>query len=289
MSKVTIGADPEVFIQGTEGKIVPAIGLIPGNKQAPFREKKWRAGYAIQVDNVMGEYNIPPATSPSRFANNMLHGLSYLRRSLPEGHTISELSEHCFPAKDLRHPDAKVIGCDIDLDAYEGGSPRTKIPALTRWRSAGGHIHIGGKFNCPPFVVALFMDAVMAVRSGHLTTSVGMSKERHKWYGQPGIFRETSYGIEYRSLSNRWVISSEDGPREDVWHNVSWYSLLIGNWLQETSAAGIRTAFKQIDWGLLRDYIINYKFSLDRALAREQSKKFHELRRQLNSAGVPPR
>lgn len=62
IEKVTIGADPELFIiDASSYEVVSSIGLIPGVKNNAFVPKGYRKGFGVETDNILAEFNIPPA------------------------------------------------------------------------------------------------------------------------------------------------------------------------------------------------------------------------------------
>ena len=61
--RFTIGADPELLLLTATGLPKSAIGLIGGTKQNP---KPFGIGH-VQEDNVMVEFNIPPANNRHEF------------------------------------------------------------------------------------------------------------------------------------------------------------------------------------------------------------------------------
>ena len=69
----TIGADPEFFIQKYDGTMQPIVGLLGGTKDKPIAVQGARKGFAVQEDNVMAEYNIPPTAHADQFADSARH------------------------------------------------------------------------------------------------------------------------------------------------------------------------------------------------------------------------
>ena len=115
---IKIGADPEVFIKDKDNKIVPAFLLVNGTKDYPTPISE--EGHAIQSDNVMLEYNIPPCSTKEEFikANNFV--LNYCRETIcePNGYTLSiEASSH-VGEEYLVNPQATEMGCLADYNAY---------------------------------------------------------------------------------------------------------------------------------------------------------------------------
>lgn len=197
------GADPEVFVS-RDGNIVPVIGLIGGTKRRP---RPLGVG-AIQEDNVLAEFNIPPASSVSEWASSLTSMLSSLRLLLADkGCDISIESSYNFDEGVLLDagPKAMELGCDPDFNAWSGLANRK--PVAGSLRTAAGHIHIG--------MEGLLQDDVERLVQSHDlflgVPSIIMDKDkmRRSMYGQAGAYRRKPYGFEYRTLSNFWLKSKE--------------------------------------------------------------------------------
>jgi len=243
-----VGADIEGFILDIDaGDAVPCVGLIKGTKEEPHPIAGLPKGFALQEDNVMVEYNIPPAKNYKAFTNNIQAARSAVTDALYalNGSYVLNVSPDMLFKKDqLTSKQAQLIGCDVDYDAYQGGAVR-RAPAtpLNNWRSAGGHVHLGGDFQCPDFVAALFCDLSIGIAGG----TVGLqSTRRAAWYGQPGVFRPKPYGIEYRTPDAAWT-----GSRTTV-QKVGAYAINLAKWLTDNDARTIQTTFRRIDWAEVR-------------------------------------
>ena len=242
-----VGADIEVFLYDKEKRhVIPCVGVINGTKDKPFKPEGYVDGFALQEDNVMLEYNIPPARTEGTWYKRFQVAKQMMRKHLPAGYSWRTYPEHKFRPKDLISPQAKVIGCEPDFDAYEGGEIRSFCDTLGLERSCGGHIHLGGNFNCPDFIAALFADLCIGVFAG---TGPDQANSRTAWYGKPGIFRPKPYGVEYRTPDNRWTKNS------DKVQYVGMCSLSLATWLTMHEAAVIRGVFKAINWSRVRDYL----------------------------------
>jgi hypothetical protein len=254
MGKVTVGADPEVWLVDiSTGKIIPSCGLIGGTKQCPLPLKKGLAkGFTVQEDNVSVEFNIPPAHNLEQFCSYMSTATSalneYLSSKGPYSFTIA--SQHQFKKADLNSDQAKLFGCAKDFDAYSNGGefpvvdPKTLRTSFGGWRFAGGHVHIGYQADdVPPFVAAAFADYFIGMR----TISQDNQSKRRNLYGQPGRYRPTSYGIEYRTPSNFWIM--------DYTTHIGQLAFFLGNYLSDTPVKAVRTAYQKIPWGAVRKAI----------------------------------
>ena len=209
----TIGADPEVFLKRSNGTIVSAVGLLGGTKGKPVPMTGLSDGFGMQEDNVMAEFNIPPARTNTEFGHNIETAIGWLHNFVRTKRLyIASKQYHGFAAKDLDNEQAKTFGCSPDFDAYNRGLPCPSLnreslmqPDGTELRFCGGHVHIGTDYKIPPDVLAHFCDLFIALP----LVSFDTQGPRRSRYGSPGRYRITPYGIEYRTLSNKWVYSTE--------------------------------------------------------------------------------
>jgi hypothetical protein len=154
------------------------------------------------------------------------------------------IAEYEFPTEALSSAQAQEFGCDPDYDAYTGGArPRTRVPNFGNFRFAGGHIHLGGDFQCPAFVVALMCDLALGAR---VNSKRGASSERAKWYGKAGTYRVKDYGIEYRTLDSCWM--ENENERYDVVQR-AWR---VARWCEDTSARNIKRVMDGVNWAAVR-------------------------------------
>ena len=246
---VTLGADPEFFLRDSRsGMVVPAIGLIGGTKGKPLPIPGIPdEGYGMQEDNVMVEYNIPPATRVSRFATSIVTGreaiVDFVRTKQPH---LEPDTGHCarlFGRNQLDHVQAKVFGCSADFDAHQQGAalpapdPLKLAEGPGAWRFAGGHVHIGYESEVPDFVAAALADLYLGLPA----TALDKQGVRRTLYGSAGRFRPTPYGIEYRTLSNFWIW--DEGLAYEIGNRA--YSL---GCLLEADAADLQTKFAEVPW-----------------------------------------
>jgi hypothetical protein len=208
--KITLGADPEVFLKDSEGRYVSAIGRFEGTKHAPTPVKSLGKGFAVQVDNVLLEYNIPAVGTLYKWKeahNGMLEHLVKLADE--QGLIISIDASAEMPEKELADPLARVFGCDPDFDAWNlriNAPPKSNNPSL---RSAGGHIHIGGIGDIKD-VMKVGLVQAMDVILGAWATLKDPDEKRKELYGRPGAMRFKDYGLEYRTISNFWLSTPEN-------------------------------------------------------------------------------
>lgn len=278
--KVTLGADIELFVAKAAYKtvmkdvpivdqnleliikkksrkilksadLVPCVGLFKGTKAEPYTPEGWTKGFAIQEDNVMLEFNIPVCTSSGEFHAAIMKAKKYVTGACKNIGLIPmwDMPEYKWKPIDLTSPQAKLFACDPDLDAYTGGVQRDSIPDFGEMRTCGGHIHLGGDFNCPDFVAILFIELILTLYMGHQFV-IQPDSARAKWYGRPGVYRTKPYGVEYRTLSNSWATTPYG--LEDI----SSLMFRIGNVLVQTAPQTLQTWFRRIEWTKLQELLL---------------------------------
>src|SRR5690606_20964572 len=99
----------------------------------------------VQEDNVMAEFNIPPATTAIRFSNSIQAMINELDRIAGQHGCYLEFKSYAqFQMPELMHPQAMTIGCDPDYNAWtERRNPTRNGMELGPVRTAAGHVHIG--------------------------------------------------------------------------------------------------------------------------------------------------
>jgi len=204
LKNIKIGSDPELFLE-KNGEIISAEGLIGGTKLEP--KKISEEGHAIQEDNVMVEFNIPACVDVKSFVTNMNFVKNHLEiLSKLQGCSLNYSASAELDQRFLETPQAKQFGCEPDFNVYSK-SINSAPSSDTRLRTCGGHIHIG--YDNPSQEVSekiiYAMDAVLGLESINLDKD----DRRKEMYGKAGSFRFKNYGVEYRSLSNFWIVNDK--------------------------------------------------------------------------------
>lgn len=199
-TKVTFGADPEFFVARKEAPNtpIPACGLFGGAKKAPIFITP-EGGYL--EDGCALEFNVSPASTLIE-VQKRLDRLITVFLTLNKDYVIYPSASAIFDPKELRkHPQATIIGCDADFWAY-GIRVKPQASMFQNQRFAGGHIHLG----LDPWPRDL--DPKMLVKALDFFAFPYFAPQdihRYKFYGHPGLYRETSYGVEWRSPDNHWA------------------------------------------------------------------------------------
>lgn len=207
--KITVGCDPELFVT-LKGAPRSAWGLIPGTKEEPYRVENG----AVQVDGCALEYNIDPVDNEDDFVKYNVSVLNQLKAMVPKHEFLIKPSVR-FNGNHFRAlpEEAKELGCTPDYSAYtlaENPKPDNR----TTMRTASGHIHIGFCNTDDPLSGDHMIRCATLVKQ--LDVYLGLPSlifdkdtSRRKMYGEAGAFRPKPYGVEYRVLSNAWLLSEE--------------------------------------------------------------------------------
>lgn len=204
-----VGADPEIFIRSTCSGLIVASGEVL---------KKVKCS-GVVPDGVQAEIHPYASNCTGQVGTTLLRVIvDWQKKLLKNGFTLDftptlELTEEEFSSLPT---EARQLGCKPSFNIY--GDRDLGVDSETyRWRSAGGHLHMG--FNM----------SYMSLIKEHLGERLGdlvplcdyligntfvlfdrdpFAAKRREVYGRAGEYRLPSYGIEYRTLSNVWLRSS---------------------------------------------------------------------------------
>lgn len=203
MTKVTFGADPEFFVkEKATGTIIPACGLFGGDKGSPILLNS-NGGYL--EDGVTIELNVAPCEDVSTLRQRLIDLKGLWEQRFPTHELVCEPYAEFTKATLRKHPRAMAIGCNADLCAW-GIRRAPQISDFGPMRFAGGHIHVG----IDPWPEGLEKDFLVRwLDMFALFPDVQhASQERYQHYGRPGLYRQTHYGIEWRSPDPSWVMGA---------------------------------------------------------------------------------
>lgn len=212
---VTLGADPEIFVVNKKGEVVPAWDYLP-SKASP-KSIQSLVGGALGTaywDGFQAEFTTPGYhTCLYEMTNSIqggLYGIYNAAKKVDKGYALSINSVFQInPDVLMSASDEHVaFGCSPSYNAY-GETPVAADGRTTSVRFAGGHLHLGmsayaGKQKrLVEFVKGL--DAVLGVASVSLFGAFD-NPVRRKFYGRAGEYRMPRHGLEYRVLSNAWLM-----------------------------------------------------------------------------------
>lgn len=191
---LSYGADIELFVEGKDGEIVPADIAIP-----LLEDTMWYAAYSY--DTACFEYQLPVCSSIPEFVHltrKCIAGASdYIQARGGTAITVPQarIAKHLLDQSRY----GSEFGCKPDYNAYNPKhSRRLKACDYGEVRTAGGHLHIG-----VPTDTKLSKWNLVKVLDAYLRE---LQEYNHRGMLFPtGTFRPTSYGVEYRVLSNCWA------------------------------------------------------------------------------------
>lgn len=212
---IILGADPELFLEDSTGKVISVIGKIGGTKNKPKPVKELGKGFAIQEDNVLLEYNIPASKTRLAWVSNHKLMLDFLKKKVGDlGLLLSGKASHSMDPDQLEHPKAWVFGCEPDFDAWGlkwNTKPESDDPAF---RTGGAHVHIS--YDNPNVAQSIKIARMCDLYIGGPLALKDPDKKRAFFYGKPAAIRFKPYGLEYRTPSNYWIQS--DTNMAEVWN-----------------------------------------------------------------------
>lgn len=220
ITEFLVGTDPEMFLVSQKtGKVKSAVRVIPGTKEKPHKIKEFGEGFAVQTDNILAEFNVPPANNQVAFVRNILKMQQHIKEMAqaknPDLDIKCMASAH-VPKSELRSKQAKAFGCDPDYNVYTGEQNEVLRVPDSDLRSAGMHIHLGYNGNSidNSLIILRYFDLYLGVPS----VLIDPDTERRSLYGKAGCFRLTPYGLEYRSLSS--YMMKDEKMLAWVWNQV---------------------------------------------------------------------
>lgn len=206
-----MGCDPELFVKRRDtGVFVSAHTLLPGTKEKPHKVM----GGAIQVDGVAAEFNIDPAEAWEQWEYYITTVLNQLEGALGFDYQLEVCPSVVFDPSyfDTLPENVRELGCNMDYNAWTGQPNEAPKGNSTTMRTAAGHIHIGwtnGEDVRDPRYIEDCCELVKQLDYylGIPSLMWDNDPRRRLLYGCAGAFRPKSYGLEYRTLSNRWLIN----------------------------------------------------------------------------------
>lgn len=254
---VTFGADPEIVV-ANKGSVIPSweLGFVKGEKNAPdwdiltkINKPSEENTIGILRDGPAIEFNYkgPKHSTAALGLRQAIRAINYL---LVENKIVGNaaiLEEYKINKKFRNHQEYLNIGCDPDYDAYNvisgdlqsGIRPRPDPEMFGDFRFCGGHIHIGATpewpIEFPKEVFVKFLD----IWYFSLASIYGTKTRRREYYGKPGIFRDKTYGVEYRTPSNAWV------GDQSILDGLDWYVFnLLNSHLDDKVYSGLTKLYR---------------------------------------------
>lgn len=221
----TIGCDPEFFFKrgnriiGSELVFPKGTTKTEGYFPKAVPETYGAVGKFI-VDGVQAELNPQAQGCRAFMCNNIAHSFKALKQDILDKNKDISI---CFDRSVIisktelnkLDPNNQVFGCTPSFSAYPPSEKQLQIDTVDareyRVRAAGGHIHLGHT-QIPKMddhrELVMLLDIIVGNTCVLIDRDKG-NRERRKLYGRAGEYRLPPYGIEYRTLSNFWLHSSQ--------------------------------------------------------------------------------
>lgn len=209
----TIGSDPEIFVVNKKGEVIPAFTFLSSNKDPKHNTKD---GLPVYWDGFQAEFQALAASCLGTMSRSVQGGLEAVYNAALKVNKDAQLSVKSLMGigKDVLFNAAEehvALGCAPSFNVYGMKGEPVEDGRLLTIRPAGGHMHFGitgtyGKQShetVKDMVKAL--DAILGVCCVALFAKYD-DPLRRKYYGLAGEYRLPPHGLEYRTLSNAWLI-----------------------------------------------------------------------------------
>lgn len=215
---MTIGSDPEMFVEDENGVVIPAF-LFLGSKAKPDLTAEGTYGKKpLYWDGFQGEFETAAQTCLGHHTDSVQCGLKGLliaaKKFNPKAKISSKTVVDITPKMLEEAKEEHVqFGCMPSLNAY-GMSGKVANGRDINFRPSGGHIHFGinqyspnnkGYTQAEYLRMVKALDAIIGVACVSLFENQDNPKRR-ELYGLAGEYRLPKHGLEYRVLSNAWLI-----------------------------------------------------------------------------------
>lgn len=207
----SVGCDPEVFAETEAGELIPAFNFL-GSKKDPSKGPVIHDGNNdLYWDGFQAEFTTTANGCMGYHSDSIRYGIEGVWTALKKHDPKARLSIRTVfdtPPELLRasKPEHVEFGCMPSFNIY--GMEGMKADGYQVFhRAAGGHIHLGcGKLAKDVLERAVkAMDAVLGVACVSLFAKFD-DPRRRQMYGLAGEYRLPPHGLEYRVLSNAWLM-----------------------------------------------------------------------------------
>lgn len=258
----SIGSDFELFLMDKEkSKVVNAKPYVKGSKRKPYNFDQSSPFWCTSLDNASFEGNIPPASSPEEFSQNIQKVIDYLKGTLPENIVPIHNCAVRFDPSELQTREAMTLGCESSMNAYTGYENPRPDASITNLRTCCTHVHI--KYDDMNLDLSRELIKAMDLFLGVPSILVEPINERRTMYGTLGEMRfSRSKTTEYRVLSS--FFSETDALRQWVYNNtvaaIEWVN--AGNRVTDEMHSMFEQAVSNNDANVAQQIVSTYNIQL---------------------------
>ncbi len=203
-----VGSDPELFVENKEGVVIPAFKFLGSKKDtkviAPTGEK-------VYWDGFQAEFETKANSCLAYLVDSVQYGIKATLQAARRYDKDAKLSTRTvmeIPFEMLQNTEEEFValGCMPSRNAY-GLKGKEVPPRELPFRPSGGHMHfgLGAKPEKVMIEIIKALDAILGVACVPLFANFD-NPIRREFYGLPGEYRLPPHGLEYRTLSNAWLI-----------------------------------------------------------------------------------
>ena len=196
------GSDPEMFAVDEKGELIPAFEFLDSKEENP----------TAYWDGYQAEFTVQHATCLKHHTDFVQESMYALNKALKHRFPLAKLSlKNVFdiPKERLENDEERFVnfGCNPSFNAYGEEPLVIEDPKLVPFRSAGGHLHFSITEDKRQFIPQMVkeLDRVLGVISVALFQYYDEPRRR-AMYGRAGEYRTPEHGLEYRVLSNAWLV-----------------------------------------------------------------------------------
>jgi hypothetical protein len=267
-SGITIGADPEVFVCGRTGRLIPAFKFLPSKADAKIHGEYETARVRTFWDGYQAEMAITDVPACSEVLTGYVrNGLYFILRQARAEHKQAKLTpanvfELTPKQLSAATPEQVALGCAPSSNAYGIPPINSEVAATLPFRFAGAHMHFGWAIPHTEDQLIAGVKAIDAI-AGVFSVALFAGHEspiRRQFYGRPGEYRlpKAAAGgsrLEYRAHSS-WVLC----------HPTIWYLMF------DLSRAALRMSLNGsfgFCWNASESEVIDCMMNLDQELAHK--------------------
>ena len=204
----SIGCDPEIFVENKDG-LMPAFQFL-GAKPAPSVMRD-RLNLPVYWDGFQAEFETNPTGCLQEQCKEVTKGLAKLLQAAQKADPNAKLSIKTvmdIPQEllDKSKEEHVQFGCMPSFNAY-GIEGHKRDGREVLYRPTGGHIHFGIGKQEPEVISRIVKTLDMIVGVACVSFFAKFDDPRRRLlYGLPGEYRLPKHGLEYRTLSNAWLM-----------------------------------------------------------------------------------
>ena len=218
---INLGTDPEVFVLGHGGRVLPADMFLPEKKRAKNEKAPYSGGGGMAAafwDGYQAECTTSTHSCLGWLTDAVQHGLTIINREAkkvdPKAKLTTKTGIELTNEELMEAPESRVmLGCSPSKNIY-GDQPLNQDDArLNPHRFTGAHMHWGVGKRTPETVEKIVK--ALDRMAGVCLVGLCQGREhplRRRFYGRAGEYRLPAHGIEWRVPSSAILASP------GVWH-----------------------------------------------------------------------